>query len=201
MSTCTPPVTFLLLHSCCDIPVVTYLFRNRLVPVVWHLHLLKQVYIGWIKKFLNKLLNSLSHTHTRSHSLTRTSPSLLFRHSRALDLCSNFWQSFVQACQTSARISDNFRSPLLEFLTIFAHLSSNFWPSFAQACLTSARISDRFWSSVPDLFSNFYWGNRVRWFRLWYCQLYMINICYCLRLKSKQTSEVCQKRGFRIILE
>ena len=131
MSTCTPPVTFLLLHSCCDIPVVTYLFRNRLVPVVWHLHLLKQVYIGWIKKFLNKLLNSLSHTHTRSHSLTKTSPSLLFRHSRALDLCSNFWQSFVQACQTSARNSDNFRSPLLEFLTKFRpslpNLCSNFW--------------------------------------------------------------------------
>ena len=45
-------------------------------------------------------------------------------------------------------------------------------------------------------FQRLYWGNRVSWFRIWYCQRRMVNICCCLRLKSKQISELSQKRGF-----
>ena len=44
-------------------------------------------------------------------------------------------------------------------------------------------------------FQWFYWGNWVWWIRILYCQQ-DINICCCLRLKSKQISELCNKRGF-----
>ena len=57
------------------------------------------------------------------------------------------------------------------------------------------------WNSkmiVESCFQRFYWGNRVHWFRIWYCQQHVANIFCCLRLKSKQISEFSQKRGFNL---
>ena len=47
-----------------------------------------------------------------------------------------------------------------------------------------------------NYFQRFYFANRVRWFRICYCQQHVINICCCLRLKSQQISELSKKRAF-----
>ena len=34
-----------------------------------------------------------------------------------------------------------------------------------------------FQNNRRDLLSTVYWDNQIRWFRIWYCQQYTINIC------------------------
>ena len=66
-------------------------------------------------------------------------------------------------------------------------------------CLYEYKVNKIYRNSkiiIESCFQRFYWGNRVRWFRIWYRQQHMINICCCLRLKSKQILELYQKRGF-----
>ena len=48
---------------------------------------------------------------------------------------------------------------------------------------------------VEICFQWFYWGNRVNWFQICYCQ-HVVNICCCLRINSRQISELSEKRAF-----
>ena len=51
------------------------------------------------------------------------------------------------------------------------------------------KVNKIYWNSniiLETCFERYYWGNRVRWFRIWYCQQHVVNICCCLLLKVRK---------------